>query len=130
MIVDSSALVALAVQEPGWERLRDAVGVDPGPAVGTPTLVETAIVLASRIGGTARTVLSRLLEDGEIEVLPFERDHWPVALDAFVRYGKGRHPAALNLGDCFAYATASVAGEPLLSLGDDFAQTDLEVVPL
>lgn len=130
MIVDSSALVAIALREPGWERLRDAVGLDLRPGVGAPTLVETSIVLAGRIGATARTALARLLEDGEFEVLSFERDHWPIALDAFVRYGKGRHPAALNLGDCFAYATASVAGEPLLCVGDDFSQTDLDVVPL
>ena len=130
MILDASALVAIALREPGWEGLRDAVGYDPSPGVGAPTLVETAIVLVGRIGPTARIVLNRLLEDGEVEVLPFERDHWPLALDAFNRYGKGRHPAGLNLGDCFTYATARAAGEPLLCLGDDFALTDLEVVPL
>lgn len=130
MILDSSALVSIALREPGWEQLRDAIGFDANPAVGAPTLVETAMVLAGRTGAPARTIVARLLQDGEIEVIPFDAEHWPVALDAFNRYGRGRHPAALNLGDCLTYATARLAGEPLLCLGNDFAQTDLEVVPL
>jgi ribonuclease VapC len=130
LILDSSALVAIAVREPRWEQLRDAVGFDPSPAVGAPTLVETAMVLAGRTGASARTMVARLLQDPEIDVIPFESDHWPVALDAFNRYGRGRHAAALNFGDCLTYATARLAGEPLLCLGNDFAQTDLEVVPL
>jgi len=62
--------------------------------------------------------------------LPFGDEHWRLAAQAFGRYGKDRHPAGLNYGDCLTYATAKLAGEPLLSLGDDFAQTDLELVTL
>ena len=127
MILDTSALVALILKEDGYERLGAAAERSPRNGVGTATLVETGIVLHSRIGGVARTALERLLADAEIEQLPFTDRHWPVALRAFARYGKGRHPAALNLGDCLSYAAAAVADEPLLYLGDDFAQTDLEL---
>ena len=65
------------------------------------------------------------LEEREVVSVPFERRHWRAAQDAFVRFGKSRHPAGLNLGDCMSYATASVAGEPLLFTGNDFARTDI-----
>lgn len=68
--------------------------------------------------------------EAEVEVLPFETEHWGAALEAFERFGKGRHPAALNFGDCLAYATARVRRQPLLCDGDDFSRTDLEIVPL
>ena len=71
--------------------------------------------------------MSQFLECWSIEVAPFDGRHWQVAFGAFVRYGKGRHPAALNYGDCMTYATARVAGLPLLFVGDDFTKTD--VVP-
>ena len=127
MIVDSSVLVAVALQQDGyrepWERL-----VDEGVGyVGAPTLLETGMVLRSRIGVGARGMLEVLLHDLEIQTLPFDDRHWRVALEAFGRYGKGNHPAGLNLGDCLTYATARVARQPLLCLGDDFRQTDLEL---
>lgn len=127
MILDSSALVALILRETGHEELRQAADDVPTIGVGTPTLVETGIVLHGRIGGLARTALERLLDDAGVERIAFTERHWPVALRAFARYGKGRHAAALNLGDCFTYATATIAGEPLLCVGADFAQTDLEL---
>lgn len=128
MILDSSAVVAVLRREPGHESLFDRIAADTGPGIGAPTLVETAMVLTARTGATARTLLARFLYEAEIAVLPFEDEHWQVALDAFERYGKGRHPASLNLGDCLTYATARLAQEPLLALGGDFAQTDLELV--
>ena len=127
MIVDSSALVAILAREPGWEDLSAAVAGATATRVGAPTLVETGMVLHRRIGAIARTALERFLADAEIETLPFTDRHWPLALRAFSRYGKGRHPAGLNFGDCLTYAVAFVAREPLLCLGDDFAQTDLEL---
>ena len=66
----------------------------------------------------------------EVDVVPFQADRWRVAAQAFARFGRGRHPAALNYGDCLSYASARVAGAPLLCVGGDFAQTDLELVPL
>lgn len=95
-------------------------------AIGAPTLVETEIALVRKEGDVARTVLSRLRATLSIVVVPFGEDHWEVAMEAFSRYGKGRHPARLNYGDCMAYATARLAEMPLLYLGDDFAQTDIQ----
>ena len=75
-----------------------------------------------------RTLLVRFCDELAIEVIPFTSEHWPLALDAFQRFGKGRHKAALNFGDCLTYAIAHHATRPLLCLGDDFPQTDLDVI--
>jgi ribonuclease VapC len=127
LIVDSSALVAVVLRERGYERFEDALRAASAVGVGAPTLVETGIVLHGRIGALAQTVLIRLLDDVDATCIAFGDRHWRVALAAFGRFGKGRHPAALNLGDCLTYAVAKVANEPLLCRGDDFAQTDLEL---
>jgi hypothetical protein len=71
--------------------------------------------------------LHRFLQAFDVVVIPFDGDHWQEAVAAYNLYGRGRHPAALNLGDCFSYATAKLAGQPLLCLGDDFRQTDLPI---
>lgn len=129
MIIDTSALVAMFVQEPGHEGLVELVAETPAAAVAAPTLVEAGIVLSVRMRLDARPLLARFLHDFGIMVIPFGDDHWREALDAFDRFGKGRHPAALNLGDCFSYAVASLAEQPLLCVGDDFRKTDLAVLP-
>jgi ribonuclease VapC len=95
------------------------------PAVGAPTLVETGIVLAARMGIPGKSVLARFIQESGIQQRAFTEEHWPVAVDAFLRFGKGRHPAALNFGDCLTYSVARVADQPLLCVGDDFRQTDL-----
>lgn len=128
MILDSSAIVAIVVREPGHEPLVECLKREPGIGVGTPTLAETGIVLSAKLGGAGRTHLARFAEEASFEVIPFAEEHWSVAVDAFVRFGKGRHPAALNLGDCLTYAIARLADEPLLCLGDEFAKTDVAVV--
>jgi ribonuclease VapC len=128
VIIDSSAIVAIFLREKGSERLLDELEAADVVRVGAPTLVETAMVLTSRLGDEGRTMLLSLLQEVNVDVLSFGDAHWRIAQSAFVRYGKGRHPAALNFGDCLTYATAYVAGEPLLCVGDDFAQTDLELV--
>lgn len=128
MIVDSSALLAVVLRERGHERIEQQLGTADTVGVGAPTLVETAVVLHARIGALSRTLLARLLDDADATCIAFGERHWPVACGAFARYGKGRHPAALNFGDCLTYAVAKVASEPLLCLGDDFAQTDLVLV--
>ncbi len=125
MIVDSSALLAVVLREQGYEPLEQAMGAAAQVGVGAPTLVEAAVVLHSRIGALSRTLLVRLLDDVDATCIVFGDRHWPVALGAFARWGKGRHPAALNFGDCLTYAVARVANEPLLCLGTDFARTDL-----
>jgi len=128
VIVDSSAIVALLLREPGYEPLLERLGAAPVAGVGAPTLAETGLVLAARLGITGKTLLARFVAESGLVVARFGEEHWPVALDAYLRFGKGRHPARLNFGDCLTYATAKLAGEPLLCLGDDFAKTDLSLV--
>ena len=80
----------------------------------------------ARLGSGARRILERFLDEVGMQEVPFGELHWREAVDAYRRYGKGRHPAALNFGDCMTYAVASLAGEPLLFIGEDFSLTDLE----
>jgi ribonuclease VapC len=93
-------------------------------AIGAATLLETGILLSARLHDDARGLLARLLQESGIAVMDVTEAHFGVAMDAWLRYGKGRHPAALNFGDCLSYAVSVVAGEPLLCVGDDFPQTD------
>ena len=126
MILDSSALLAIVFKEPGFESFLDQLEMAPGVAAGVPTLAETGIVLHARLGEASYGLLERLLDELGVQEVPFGELHWREAVDAFRRFGKGRHPAALNFGDCMTYAVAHLAGEPLLFLGDDFSQTDIE----
>jgi ribonuclease VapC len=133
MILDTSALVAVITVEMTAPALFDVLADAPAISVGAPSLVETAMVLEGRLVGSSPDASSRLalfMARFDVEVLPFVAQHWPVAWAAFLRYGKGRHPAGLNLGDCLTYATAKLAGQPLLCVGEDFAQTDLDLVSL
>lgn len=130
MILDSSAIVSMIEEEPGSRDLFQALAAAGGAAVGTPTLFETAMVLVGRDGAAGRWILARFLEVNEIAAVPFDERHWDVAADAFFRFGKGRHPARLNYGDCMTYATARVADRPLLCVGDDFAKTDLTLASI
>jgi ribonuclease VapC len=127
VIVDSSALIALLLREPDHKRLVDALAAAPRVAAGAPTLAETGMVLVARLGVPGKSLLARLAQEAEIDVVSLGSGHWTVAVDAFTKYGKGRHPAALNFGDCLTYAVARVAAEPLLCVGNDFARTDLEL---
>ncbi len=127
MIVDSSAIVAIILREPGWETLVGKLGAAPAAGVGTPTLAEAGLVLTAKLGKHARPVLSRFLQEAALTMVPFGEAHWRSAVEAYARFGKGRHPAALNFGDCLTYATARLAGQPLLCQGDDFAKTDLDL---
>lgn len=95
-------------------------------AIGAPTLFETGMVMIGKMGGSGRGLVAQFLENFEVVVIPFGDAHWRAATEAFGRYGKGRHRAALNYGDCMTYATARIAQKPLLFVGDDFAQTDIE----
>ena len=125
MILDTSAIVRAVLREPGYERIFQRMGASPVLAVGAPTLVEAAMVLSSKVGRDSRAQLSRFLQEADVQVIPFTAEHYEVAVDAFQRYGKGRHPAALNFGDCLTYAVARLSGLPLLYTGDDFSRTDL-----
>jgi ribonuclease VapC len=127
MILDSSALLAIVFKEPGFEAVLERVETAAGVAAGTPTLAETGIVLHARLGEKAHGLLERLLDELSIQEVPFGELHWREAVDAYRRFGKGRHPAALNFGDSMTYAVAALSGEPLLFVGEDFSQTDIEV---
>jgi len=127
MIVDSSVLVAIALREPTHRDLTERMVAAEAVGVGAPTLLETGIVLSARIRGDARPLLDRFVAEFGLVVIPFVAEHWRAACSAYVRFGRGRHPAALNLGDCMTYATAQLAGLPLLCTGDDFPQTDIEL---
>jgi ribonuclease VapC len=125
MIVDSSVLLAIVFREDGWERLVDALTGADALGAGTPTLAETGIVLSARLNDAAHGLLERMLDEFGIQEIPFGEIHWREAVDAYRRYGRGRHPAGLNFGDCMTYATARLAGDALAYAGDDFAQTEL-----
>jgi ribonuclease VapC len=129
MIVDSSALVAIVLGEPDANRFLDALVDSVGPVrVPATALVESGIVVEARQGQDAGRDLTLLLEAVGAQVEPFDRAQAVAALTAWRRFGKGRHAARLNLGDCFSYALAKVTGEALLSKGTDFDQTDLSLV--
>jgi ribonuclease VapC len=126
MIIDSSVLLAIIFREPGFEALLDRLLAAEAAAAGAPTLTEAGIVLEARLGKDSHGLLERILDEFGVQEIPFGEVHWRVAVEAFRRYGRGRHPASLNFGDCLTYATARLAGESLLFVGDDFSGTDLE----
>jgi ribonuclease VapC len=126
VIVDSSALIAIVTNEPGHESLIEKLLASSSAGTGTPTLTEAGIVLSSRLGFDAGDLLARIVAAFDIVPVPFGEDHWREAVRAYVRYGRGRHPAGLNFGDCLTYAIARLAGEPVLFIGTDFGLTDLE----
>jgi ribonuclease VapC len=127
LILDSSAIVCMIEEEDGHHGLTEVLAAAARVGVGTPTLFETAIVLIARQGAAGRTGLLHFLEENRILSIPFGARHWTIAAEAFLRFGKGRHPARLNYGDCMTYATACLASHPLLCIGNDFIQTDLQL---
>ena len=125
MVLDTSALLALLLDEPEAEDFRAAVEEDTTRLVSAATLLETALVIEARKGERGGQELDTLIQKAEVLVVPVDAEHVFEARRAFRRFGKGRHAAGLNVGDVFAYALARTAGEPLLFKGDDFAKTDV-----
>ncbi|MFN8546371.1 MAG: type II toxin-antitoxin system VapC family toxin [Candidatus Binatia bacterium] len=125
MILDSSAIAAIVFKEPGFESLLDRMRAARQLAIGAPTLTETGIVLSARLERDARGLTARLVQEAMVMVVPFGEAHYATAVDAWLRFGRGRHPAALNFGDCMSYAVSRLAAQPLLCVGDDFRLTDL-----
>lgn len=125
MILDSSALVSMIIEEPGHEQLLDVVSDAADVAIGAPTLLESEMVMISRTGTRGQDLVTQFMFRNQIVVIAFGDTHRRAAAEAFKRYGKGRHPASLNYGDCMTYATAKLADHPLLFTGNDFAQTDI-----
>jgi len=128
VIIDSSAILAIFFRESGAEELLSAIVDADFAGIGSPTAAETGLVLTSRLEQNATGSLLRFFQETGIEIVPFTDLHWQRAIDAYARFGKGRHPAALNFDDCMTYATAALARQPLLCRGGDFRKTDLELV--
>ena len=126
MVVDSSALIAILRGEPEEPAFRNAIRTAPNRLLGAPTRVEASMVALGRWGEPGLEQMQALIERFELEVVPLSDDHAKFAIEAFRRFGKGRHAAGLNFGDCFSYALAKATGEPLLFKGDDLSQTDIK----
>ncbi len=129
MVIDSSALLAVFLGEPEREFYLDQMVNADVRRISAVTFVETGIVLEGRRGAASRHELERLLQQVAIEVVAVDAEQAVAALAAWRKFGKGRHPARLNLGDCFSYALAQLTEEPLLAKGEDFARTGLELCP-
>jgi ribonuclease VapC len=127
VVLDTSAIMAILTREPSADRLVRAVEADRTRLVSAATVVETSLVLLGRYGEAGDVQLDRLLRGIGAEVVPVGEEQVTLARDAALRFGPGRHPAALDFGDCFSYALAVARGQPLLFVGDDFAKTDVDV---
>lgn len=125
MVIDTSALLAILFSEPEAETFAAAIEGDPVRLMSAACLFETAIVVETRKGAAGGRELDLAVHQARIDIVPFDEGQAEVAREAYRRFGKGRHPARLNFGDCFAYALAMTSGEALLFKGDDFARTDV-----
>lgn len=126
IVVDSSALIAIYFDEPEKDSFADLIVSADGPRIGAPNIVEASMVVEFRQGEVGCRDMDRLIENLGLDVVSFDRSHIQAAREAFRRFGEGRHRAALNFGDCCAYALARSLDLPLLFKGDDFALTDLK----
>jgi len=125
MVIDTSALLAIFLAEPERQRFLERIRNDGSRLLSAPNSLETAIVLEARRGEVAGRELDLFIHRLSIELVPVDAAQVEVARAGWRRYGKGRHPASLNFGDCFAYALAKTSGEPLLAKGNDFPKTDV-----
>jgi ribonuclease VapC len=130
MVIDTSALIALLLGEPDAHGVARAIEAGSPRLLSAANLLETSLVIESRKGEAGGRELDLLLYRSGIEVVTVDRDQAETARAAWRRFGKGRHPAALNYGDCFAYALARSRRLPLLFRGNDFSQTDIDSVPV
>lgn len=127
MVLDSSALVAIFLHEPERPTLLGQIAAAEMRLVSAATIVEAGIVLESRLGDIVAREFDLFVHQARLEIVPVDAVQAEAARTAWRKYGKGRHPAALNLGDCFTYALAHVTGEPLLAKGTGFVQTGLKL---
>lgn len=128
MIIDTSALLAILQREPEREAFLARIETAAIRVISAASAIEASMVVLSRNGEDGLRILEALLRDLRIEQAPLAAEHVSFAVDAFRRFGKGRHPAGLNFGDCLSYALAKATGEPLLFKGDDFSRTDIRRV--
>ena len=125
MVIDTSALVAILQDEPERRTFNEAIEAAESRSISTVSFVEASIIIESRHGPDGTRALDLFISKSEISLVPVDSDQAHLARSAFRQYGKGRHPAGLNFGDCFSYALAKAFDEPLLFKGDDFTQTDI-----
>ena len=128
MVVDTSALIAILFSEPETESFVQALVNDPKKMISAFNILESAIVVEAKKGEAGGRELDLLVHRARIEIISLNGDQVELALAAWRKYGKGNHPAGLNIGDCCAYALAKYSGEPLLFKGGDFSQTDIRPV--
>ena len=129
VVVDTSAAVAVLTGEPVGGQVVAALEGADRRLMSAASMAELGIVMEVRFGPVGIAVVSRFLRAAEIEVVPFDSDQAETAVDAWRRFGRGNHPAGLNLGDCFTYALAATTGTPVVAVGADFPATDLAVLP-
>jgi ribonuclease VapC len=130
IVVDTSAIVAILKNEPGWKHLASALHSAASKQLSAANWVELSLVIAGRRGNTYQLAhLDHFLKTAIIECYPIDELQARLAREAFLRFGKGRHPAGLNFGDCFSYALARKLDAPLLFVGNDFSHTDVRVYP-
>ena len=130
IVVDTSAAMAILVDEPAGSALAAVLTAEDDAVMSAASLVELGMVLEGRIGAVAGQKIDQFVRDMGIEIVPVDRPGAERSLEGWRRFGKGRHPAGLNLGDCFTYGLAATLGHPILCTGDDFARTDVAVVPV
>jgi ribonuclease VapC len=130
MVIDSSAIIAVLLNEANATQIAEAIDSGSQRLLSAASLLEASIVIESRKGEAAGRELDLLIYRAAIEVVAVDQDQAEIARIAWRRYGKGRHPAGLNYGDCFSYALARSRGLPLLFQGEDFSRTDIDAVPL
>ena len=126
MVVDTSAIVAILLEEPGAIRFGQALQLAATRLMSAVTRVELSLVLEGRKREAGRIAIERLMAPIQFEIVAVTAEHAELAIEAFRRFGKGRHPAGLNFGDCFSYALARASGQPLLFAGRDFGRTDVQ----
>jgi ribonuclease VapC len=124
-VLDTSAIAAILFAEDEAERFSQAIEDDPLRLISAGTALECSLVIESKLGEAGGRELDILLLRAGIETIPFNAEQLAIARQAFRDFGKGRHPAGLNYGDCFSYALSMTSGEPLLFKGGDFAKTDI-----
>ena len=128
MVVDTSAVIAVLLGESETEAFARVLANDSKKMISAFNALESAIVIETKKGEAGGRELALLLHHAGIETIPLNRDQTEFALSAWRKYGKGNHPAGLNIGDCCAYALAKYSGEPLLFKGQDFSRTDIPSV--
>ena len=128
MVIDTSALIAIFQDEPERRSFYLAIESADTRLLSAASFVDSSLVIETRVGADGIRDLDLFVAKADISIEPVDTDQAYVARQAYSQYGKGRHPAGLNYGDCFTYALAKLSGEPLLFKGHDFSKTDLDTV--